>query len=88
MSDRVEECRKDLNNMKRFANEIDKVLDAVDAASGTDTWQGPAADSFRSEWNGRRKAIHDALDAARGQYNTILQRVQDEENKKKTGSTK
>ncbi|MFR0358977.1 hypothetical protein [Streptomyces sediminimaris] len=86
MSDRVDECRKDLNNLKRYANEIDKTLDAVDAASGTDTWRGPAADRFRSEWNGRRKAIHDALDAARGQYNKILQRVQDEEYKKRSGA--
>jgi hypothetical protein len=86
VSDRVEECRKDLNNLKRFANEIDKTLDAVDAASGTEAWQGPAADKFRSEWRGRRKAIHDALDAARGQYNKILQRVQDEEHKKKTSA--
>lgn len=88
MSDRVEECRKDLNNLKRFANEIDKTLDAVDAASGTEAWQGPAADKFRSEWNGRRKAIHDALDAARAQYHKILQRVQDEEHKKKAGAAK
>ncbi|AYG81197.1 hypothetical protein DWB77_03339 [Streptomyces hundungensis] len=88
MTDRVEECRKDLNNLKRFADEIDKTLDAVDATSGTDAWQGPAGDRFRKEWNGRRKAIHDALDAARGQYNKILQRVQDEESKKKSGAAK
>ncbi|MFT2016930.1 hypothetical protein ACMA1D_13935 [Streptomyces sp. 796.1] len=82
MSDRVEECRKDLNNLKRFADEIDRTLDAVDAASGTDAWQGPAAERFRTEWSGRRKAIHGALEAARGQYDEILQRVREEEQKK------
>ncbi|MEV5377171.1 hypothetical protein AB0L26_14520 [Streptomyces nondiastaticus] len=86
MSQRVEDCKRDLNNLKRFADEIDRTLDVVDAACGHETWQGPAGDRFRSEWSQKKKSIHDALDAARGQYQTILKRVQDEEDKKKAAA--
>ncbi|MFD9073365.1 WXG100 family type VII secretion target [Streptomyces lasiicapitis] len=85
MSERVEECRRDLVNLKRFADEIDRTLDAVDAASGHEAWKGPAADHFREEWKRKRTKLHDALDAARGQHRKILQRVQEEEDKKKQG---
>jgi hypothetical protein len=86
MSDRVEECRRDLVNLKRFADEIDRTLDAVDATSGHDAWKVQAADNFREEWGRKRKKLHDALDAARGQRTKILQRVQEEEEKKKSNN--
>ncbi|APY86971.1 hypothetical protein DCW30_30025 [Streptomyces alfalfae] len=83
MSERVEECRRDLANLKRFADEIDRTLDAVDATSGHNVWKGPAADNFREEWGRKRKKLHDTLEAARGQRAKILRRVQEEEEKKK-----
>ncbi|MER7349443.1 hypothetical protein ABT390_28990 [Streptomyces aurantiacus] len=88
MSERVEECRRDLVNLKRFADEIDRTLDAVDAASGREAWKGPAADHFREEWKRKRRKLHDALDAARGQRAKILQRIQEEEDNKKKGQHK
>ncbi|MFE9371807.1 hypothetical protein ACFYM2_18825 [Streptomyces sp. NPDC006711] len=83
---REEDCLADVRRIKRYADEIERTLDSVEALKGEKTWQGPAGNNFRGDWKGHNQAIRDALAAARAEADRVYKQVQEEEGKKKAAA--
>lgn len=83
MTDRLSECKSDMQKLKSLADEIERTFTSVDTTSGADSWSGPGGDRFRGSWRLQKDAISKALHEARAEADRIVTRVQNEEDAKK-----
>lgn len=79
MPDRSTEWQADMRTIAQAADDIERTLEAVDAACDPGIWAGPAGDRFREEWARHRTAIRTALNDVRDQTQTITARVRQEQ---------
>lgn len=84
MADRVAKCREDMRKLNLLADEIERTFTAVDTTGSNDNWKGPGGDRFRGEWKVQKDAISSALHEARQEAKRVVERIRNEEEKKKT----
>ncbi|MER0240752.1 hypothetical protein AAHZ94_01655 [Streptomyces sp. HSW2009] len=82
---KVSDCEKDIRDLKRYADELERALDAVQRYSGVTVWSGPAGDRFRADWGKRAKEVRDALQYAKEEMERIKKKLEAEEAEKKKG---
>lgn len=84
---RESDCREDVRLLKKYADELERSVDNVQALCGTATWTGPKSERFRGEWSGHKKQITTAVANARAAIDKALKCVeQEEQDKKKAGA--
>ncbi|MFI2026968.1 hypothetical protein [Streptomyces buecherae] len=80
---KVSDCEKDIRDLKRYADELERALDAVQRYSGDTVWRGPAGDRFRADWGKRSKEIRAALQYAKEEMERVKKKLEKEEAEKK-----
>ncbi|WKX70973.1 hypothetical protein [Streptomyces sp. XD-27] len=76
---RLSDCDNDIRNLKKYADELERTLGAVNRYAANKNWRGPAGERFRKEWAARSKEIREALQHAKDEMTRIRAKVAKEE---------
>ncbi|WP_413799861.1 hypothetical protein [Streptomyces iranensis] len=79
---KLSDCDKDIRDLKRYADEIERTLDNVKKCASGKSWRGPAGERFREAWGGREREIRRALHHAKEEMKRIRKKLEDEDGKK------
>ncbi|MET7936459.1 hypothetical protein [Streptomyces sp. NPDC005322] len=82
---KLSDCDKDIRDLKRYADELERTLDNIKKFASDKSWRGPAGERFRESWGGREKEIRRALHHAKQEMKRIRKKIEDEGKKAKSG---
>ncbi|QKW50422.1 hypothetical protein [Streptomyces buecherae] len=81
----LSDCERDLKNLRRYADEVERTLVNVKAQATEKTWRGPGGDKLRKDFEQRSKEIRASLRRAKEEMERIRKKLETEEAQKKDG---
>ncbi|AOR32744.1 hypothetical protein BFF78_18230 [Streptomyces fodineus] len=81
-------CRQDMNKIESSVSNIRSAITAVNNLIGCETWVGPAADKWGTDFQGRMGALSKLFDSYPAEENRLVTKAQEKQasmDRKRTG---